>query len=368
MDQIQFDLVTSFGESPTGQLLDTTQGGFRYLLVVVDCFTSFTWLTALRDKATTSIAKSLWRIFSRFGFPKILQSDGDATMVTDIIKEMIHSHGGEHRGVTAYNPRSMGKVESRGGLAAVTIRKLMAHSGETDWSVLVPSAELCLNMRHDPTLNCTPFYALYHRHANELQDYTLVSPHSSLPSDTEVATWRQRAAFIKELLHPSWAEQIEHSKVGRAAKANDTRPQADVLADGSRAMWVNPRRKSKNDPPNIGPFSVFATAEPHRYTLKDKRGKIVIDSVPVDQLKPLPHWQDDGSGYDLPANDEFYVDSILASRKRDGKTEYKLKWLGLDETSWEPAANIHDKGMIAEFIAAQSNIRRATRKARGAAR
>ena len=67
-------------------------------------------------------------------------------------------------------------------------------------------------------------------------------------------------------------------------------------------------------------------------------------------------------------NDEFYVDKILASRKRDGKTEYKLKWLGLDETSWEPAANIHDKGMIAEFIAAQSNIRKAARKARGAAR
>jgi hypothetical protein len=63
------------------------------------------------DKATVTIAASLWQIFSRFGFPKILQSDGDATMVTDIIKEMKHTHGGEHRGVTAYNPRSMGKVE-----------------------------------------------------------------------------------------------------------------------------------------------------------------------------------------------------------------------------------------------------------------
>jgi hypothetical protein len=126
--------------------------------------------------------------------------------------------------ITAYNPRSMGEIESRGGLAALTIRKLMSHSGETDWSVLVPSAELCLNMRHDPTLNCTPFYALYHRHANELQDYTLVSPHSSPPTDTDLNTWRQRANFVKELLHPSWADQIEHSKVGRAAKANDTRP------------------------------------------------------------------------------------------------------------------------------------------------
>jgi hypothetical protein len=52
MDQVQFDLVTSFGESTTGQLLHDTDGGFRYLLVVLDCFTSFTWLTPLLDKAT----------------------------------------------------------------------------------------------------------------------------------------------------------------------------------------------------------------------------------------------------------------------------------------------------------------------------
>jgi hypothetical protein len=113
---------------------------------------------------------------------------------------------------------------------------------------------------------------------------------------------------------------------------------------------------------------VFSTAKPHRYTLKDKRGKVIIDSVPVDQLKPLPHWQDEGSGYDLPANDEFDVDKILDSRKRNGTTEYKIRWLGLDEESWEPATNIHDKGMIADYIASQSNVRRAARKARGAAR
>ena len=110
MDQVQFDLITSFGEADAGQLTHDNDGAPRYLMVVVDCFTSYTWLTPMKDKATVTIAASLWQIFSRFGFPKILQSDGDATMVTDVVKEMIHSHGGEHRGVTAYNPRAMGKV------------------------------------------------------------------------------------------------------------------------------------------------------------------------------------------------------------------------------------------------------------------
>jgi hypothetical protein len=43
---------------------------------------------------------------------------------------------------------------------------------------------------------------------------------------------------------------------------------------------------------------------------------------------------------------------------------YKLKWLSLDEETWEPASNIHDK-MIAQYRADKQNTNRATRKPLG---
>ena len=56
-------------------------------------------------------------MFSHFGWPKVVQSDGDATNITAVIRTMIADHGAEHRSISAYNPRAIGKVEARGGTA-----------------------------------------------------------------------------------------------------------------------------------------------------------------------------------------------------------------------------------------------------------
>jgi hypothetical protein len=66
----------------------------------------------------------------------VLQSDGDATNVTAVIRTMVAEHGAEHRTITAYNPRAIGKVESRAGSAALCIRKLLAQRGGDDWEVV----------------------------------------------------------------------------------------------------------------------------------------------------------------------------------------------------------------------------------------
>jgi hypothetical protein len=44
----------------------------------------------------------------------------------------------------------------------------------------------------------------------------------------------------------------------------------------------------------------------------------------------------------------FAVDELRASRKRNGKTEYLVKWSGFDDkdNSWEPEENIHGPKLI----------------------
>jgi hypothetical protein len=41
--------------------------------------------------------------FLVFGWPKVVQSDGDATNITAVIRTMIADHGAEHRSISAYN-------------------------------------------------------------------------------------------------------------------------------------------------------------------------------------------------------------------------------------------------------------------------
>jgi hypothetical protein len=40
-------------------------------------------------------------VFSHFGWPKVVQSDGDATNITAVIRTMIADHGAEHRSISA---------------------------------------------------------------------------------------------------------------------------------------------------------------------------------------------------------------------------------------------------------------------------
>jgi predicted regulator of amino acid metabolism with ACT domain len=57
------------------------------------------------------LAAVLWDVFKDFGWPRVLQSDGDATNVTAVIRTMVAEHGAEHRTITAYNPEQSARLK-----------------------------------------------------------------------------------------------------------------------------------------------------------------------------------------------------------------------------------------------------------------
>ncbi|CAG2117130.1 unnamed protein product [Medioppia subpectinata] len=51
--------------------------------------------------------------------------------------------------------------------------------------------------------------------------------------------------------------------------------------------------------------------------------------------------------------DQFTVEAIVGKRKRAGRVEYCVKWLGFsdDENTWEPIDNLHCEELIADYEA-----------------
>jgi hypothetical protein len=270
MAHVQFDLVTSFEPG----------GGYKYLMVIVDLFTSFTWLRPIPNKDTTTLASVLWDVFKDFGWPRVVQSDGDATNITAVMRTMVADHGSEHRSITAYNPRAIGKVESRGGTAALCIRKLLAQRGGDDWYAVAPLAQYFMNHKHDSVLQATPFSLMFNR--TEVPFAAFPDEEEREPTEAERAAWDRRLAYARELANPMFAQQIESAKLKVAETVNASRPQAEQLEEGQVVMVKREGMRNKNTSPyHTTPYTAHHTTERHRYELRDKDGKVKSTSVPI---------------------------------------------------------------------------------------
>ena len=83
--------------------------------------------------------------------------------------------------------------------------------------------------------------------------------------------------------------------------------------------------------------------------------KVKWIGFPEDQCtwEPLGHLQcvDKIREFDNTRKGEYIVEAIRSKRKKEGRTEYKVKWIGYPESqnTWEPETNILDKNLIEDF-------------------
>jgi hypothetical protein len=70
-----------------GPYVKSHPGGYTYLLVVIDDFTKWTEVFALRDSKAVRIGKILEEsLFCRFVMPKTLVSDNGSSLVISLLK------------------------------------------------------------------------------------------------------------------------------------------------------------------------------------------------------------------------------------------------------------------------------------------
>jgi transposase InsO family protein len=86
------------------------------------------------------------------------------------------------------------------------------------------------------------------------------------------------------------------------------------------------------------------------------------DSASPEPAHPLADAAADADS-DGPAQ-EYVVDSIVGQRKKNGRTEYKVRWSSFDadEDSWEPAAELKENAALDAWLAAQPPARRSERR------
>lgn len=84
--------------------LPETVDGYKYILVIVDAFTRYTWFCPTRSVTSKETCKKLQMIFNLYGIPKELVSDRGTAFTSQEFAQFLNSVKVKHRKVAVTAP------------------------------------------------------------------------------------------------------------------------------------------------------------------------------------------------------------------------------------------------------------------------
>lgn len=338
----------------------TSTEGFTHCLVLVDVFTGFVVLRAVKDTTAQSTARTLFDIFSIIGIPRILQSDNGDAFSSALIHGLTHMLGVQHRFIAAYNPRADGKVERVVRTIKTTVMKLM-RGANIFWPFHLPYVQYAYNEKIHTLTGSSPFSLMYGRLPNMPKDYT----RTAIPSDTDInnarTTWRQHQQQLVSLIFPAINKRVTAAQQKYIDRLNTTRNIiTHSLPPGTRVMLKDPAYildksiKPGREPTYMGAYTIVRRLPTGPYIVKDDMDVVIDRPVPLDQMRvlparPPPTAAKENNNNDSNDSDIYEVDKIINHRIVDGhQLEYQIKWKGypLDQATWQNEDDIIDTHCI----------------------
>ncbi|KAI0992102.1 hypothetical protein K3495_g16084, partial [Podosphaera aphanis] len=227
---------------------------------------------------------------------------------------------------------------------------------QDDWVSWLPSAEFNANNTESVTTRITPFFANSAQHPR-----SAISPSRVLKemvvSDYSKIQQNLAGAFVNQMkdLNDFLRENMKTSQAYYEDYANRHRAIPPSYQVGDKvflnAKNIKTGRPSKKlDWKNLGPFRIAEVISSHSYRLhlpEDLRSVHPVfhtsllrpdpdNPLPGQTNDPNPPIEIDGYGEDL-----YEVDAIIGSRRNKLRGfEYRVKYTGDMETSWQPLSDL----------------------------
>ncbi|CAM5144018.1 unnamed protein product [Eretmochelys imbricata] len=133
------------------------------MLVVVDAFSK--WVEAFPTKYQTARVTAeilVNEVFTRWGVPKVIDSDQGAVFWSDLLGELSALNGITQLFHIAYHPQAAGQVESMNCTIKSELRKGVEMGGK-NWSQLLPFVLMRIRARESKITGFSPYEALMGR-------------------------------------------------------------------------------------------------------------------------------------------------------------------------------------------------------------
>ncbi|KAL0841643.1 hypothetical protein ABMA28_015295 [Loxostege sticticalis] len=289
--------------------------GNSYILGIIDGFSKFIFVKAVKDLKSKTTVKILSDIFSVIGSPKVIISDRGTSFTSTIFKNYVKSIGAKHVLNAVATPRANGQIERYNRTILESLAASNHGLDERDWDTHINKVQWSLNNTRNKSTGTTPSEVVFGRNTtnpsegpvlnsiqNSIED---VSADNSQPDNVN-----DTPEMLRDKIRNLTENNIKENQRIMKERYDSKKAPTKFFALGDLVMIPNyhtpANGKSKKLYPKFrGPFRVSAIHDNDRYEISsiDGYSKRKYKSVyPADALKKWITFTDDKEDDDYNVN------------------------------------------------------------------
>ena len=324
--------------------LPTTARGNDYLLVIVDRFSKMLHLVPTKQTVTARQVAQLFfeNVVRLHGIPQSIVSDRDSRFTSHFWRALWSLAGTTLAMSSSFHPETDGQTERANRTVQTILRSYVEPAG-ANWDACLAAAEFAYNASLNESTGFSPFYLVYGQ--NPAQPATLHSQSSTPAADDWWAAWSRSLDTARAAIDR--ARERQRRTANRLRRGGSVRV-GDRVFLRTKDLPLSPLLNRKLVAKYCGPFTVTRCITDVTMQLDlPPAFRRLHNAFHVSKLKLAHEMEPDEfpnrSKQHAPppemvsGHPEYEVEQILDKRRRDGRTQYRVRWRGYDmsEDTWE---------------------------------